>query len=160
MPGDEYDQSAWVSVRATRDRKLIWAVSDYDVEDPGWDLEITFSSDAGRSWKHVGSVQKPSYLALLDSLEMESRGRGWLSVYLDEAYNPGAKRGERLDKGYYMYYTSDGWRHWSGPRYSSRKPRNLHHSLLAPSYSAVSDSCSGMNELKVLMARMEATGKR
>jgi hypothetical protein len=123
------------------------------VESPGWALEITFSSDAGRSWAHVGSAQKPSYLALIESLQMETRRRGWLSVYLDDAY-------DRLARGYYIYHTSDGWRHCSGPRYSHRKPRNLHHFLLPPSFSTESDSYSGMHELSVLMARMEATGKR
>jgi hypothetical protein len=153
MSGEKYEQSAWVYAAATRDRKLIWAVSDWDVEGPGWDLEITFSSDAGRSWRHVGSVGKPSYLAMFESLQMETRRRGWLSMYLDDAYGA-------LAKGYYTYHTDDGWRHCSGHRYSRREPRNLHHSLLPPSYSDASESCSGLNELKALMAPMEATGRR
>jgi hypothetical protein len=160
MASEVYDRSVWVYAGATQDRKLIWAVSDSDVEGPGWDLELTFSSDAGRTWRHVGSVQKPSYLALLDSLQMETRERGWLSVYLDDEYYPGARRGQRLAKGYYVYYTHDGWRHWSSPRYSRRKPRVLRRVLRAPSYTAASEYSIGIDEFRALMARMEATPKR
>jgi len=161
MSSEVYDQSEWVYAGTTRERKLIWAVSDWDVEGPGWDLELTFSSDAGRSWRHLGSIQKPSYLALIDSLQMETRERGWLSVYLDDDYYPGARRSERLAKGYYIYHTRDGWRHWSNPRYSPRRPRVLRHARLRrPSYTAALLCGAGLNEIKDLMARMEATAKR
>jgi len=161
MSSDLYEQSAWVYVGATRDRSLIWAVSDWDVEAPGWDLEVTFSSDAGHSWRHVGSVGKPSYLAWLDSLQMETKASGWLSLYLDDDYYPGARRSERLARGFYVYHTRDGWRHSSGPRYSRRKPRVLRHArLLRPSYTAPLCCGSGINEIKDLLARMKAKRKR
>lgn len=154
MSSEVYDQSEWVYAGTTRERKLIWAVSDWDVEGPGWDLEVTFSSDAGRTWRHLGSIQKPSYLALIDSLQMETRERGWLSVYLDDDYS------ERLAKGYYIYHTRDGWRHWSTPRYSHQRPRFLRRArLLKPSYPAPLCCGGGINEIKDLMARMQVKPK-
>jgi len=160
MSSEVYEQSEWVYAGTSRDKKLIWAVSDWDVEGPGWDLELTFSSDAGRSWRHLGSIQKQSYLSLLDSLQMETLERGWLSVYLDDDYYRGAPRGQRLAKGYYIYHTSDGWRHWSNPRYSRRRPRVLRRArLLRPSYTAPLCCGGGINEIKDLMARMQATPK-
>ena len=152
MSDDAFDQSTWVYVGASRDRSLIWGVADVDVEDPGWDLEIVFSGDAGKSWTHIATVQKPIYLAWLHSFQMEPSGQGWLTVYLDDVYAYG--RGRRLTKGYYRYFSRDQGKHWSGPQFSRRKPGSGHQALIQPSFAASAESDGGMDELKVLMRRM------
>ena len=68
MDDDAFDQSTWVYAGATIDRKWTWGVIDDDVEGPGWDLNIVFSSDGGRSWRSIGTVTKPIYLAWFDCL--------------------------------------------------------------------------------------------
>ena len=160
MPDESFDQSTWVYVGATRDRKLMWAVTDVDVEDPGWDLEIVFSSNAGRSWEHIGTVTKPIYVALLDSFARGDSGKGSLTIYLDDGAFYGGRRSRQLARGYYTYYTYDGGRHWPGRRYSRQKPRLLPRALVQPSYVASRESNSGIDELKALMARLEVGRSR
>jgi hypothetical protein len=158
IPDETFSQSTWIYVGTTRDRRFIWSVIDVDVESPGWDLEITFSHDAGKSWTHIGTVHKPNYLALLDSFQIATTGKGWLTVHLDDACFSRGRGNKIVAKGYYTYYTSNGGRHWSAPRYSRVRLRTSHQVLITPSYSAVPGSISGIHQMKALMARMEGRG--
>jgi hypothetical protein len=155
MDDDAFDQSTWVYVGATIDRERIWGVIDMDVEDPGWDLNIVFSFDKGRSWRHIGTVTKPIYLAWFDSLWFGPSGRGRLTAYLPYAPYSNGRASSRLLRGYYTYYTHDLGRHWSGPRFSPRKPRRSQTSLVHPSYVSSAEGPFEIDQLKSLMARLE-----
>lgn len=106
-----FQQANWVHI--ARHESKVWGIVDIDVEGRGWTLEIVFSRDGGRSWRHVSSLKKPYFSAEFNSFRMGPKGRGSLTIYLDES-------GDRLHKrGYYVYSTSDWGQRWTRVHYSS-----------------------------------------
>ncbi|MGA9768190.1 MAG: hypothetical protein WBV94_04065 [Blastocatellia bacterium] len=101
------EQSDWVHVAATRDRKYAWGITQINVEGAGPTLEIVFSEDGGKSWAHVASIDKPVFLAAFSSFRMTSSGNGRLTVHLEDSSDP------KIEDGYYTYSTSDWGKSWT-----------------------------------------------
>jgi hypothetical protein len=106
-----FQQTNWVHV--ARHESKVWGIADADVEGRGWTLEVVFSRDGGRSWRHVGSLKKPYFTAEFNSFRMGPKGRGSLTIYLDDSADRSHKR------GYYVYSTRDWGQRWTGARYST-----------------------------------------
>jgi hypothetical protein len=91
----------------------VWGIVDIDVEGRGWTLEVVFSRDGGRSWRHVGSLKKPHFTAEFHSFRIGPGGRGSLTIHLGDGGDRSHKR------GYYVYSTRDWGQSWTRARYSS-----------------------------------------
>lgn len=104
-----FQQTNWVHV--ARYKSNVWGIVDTDVEGRGWTLEIVFSRDGGRSWRHVSSLKKPYFTAEFNAFRMGPKGRGSLTIYLDDS--EGTQK-----RGYYVYSTWDWGQRWTSAHYS------------------------------------------
>lgn len=111
--GDEcyFQQTNWVHV--ARHKSNVWGIVDTDVEGRGWTLEIVFSRNGGKSWRHVSSLKKPYFAAEFNSFRMGPKGKGSLTIYLDDS------DGWLHKRGYYVYSTWDWGQRWTRAHYSS-----------------------------------------
>lgn len=101
----------WWAVYESGDGSRIWAIAQWTREDPGDALEIVLSEDAGRTWRHVATVEKPWYLAELQSMSMDASGHGAIVMYIgaDSA-------GSEQSMGYWRSYTQDWGKSWTKPK--------------------------------------------
>lgn len=105
--------TSWDVAYRSLDGKRMWAIAEWHVEGPGETLEIVSSKDAGKTWRHIASIPKPSYMAGLHSFSMDDQGSGAVTIYLE------AEAGYR-DAGYYRSYTKDWGKTWTPPRLEQR----------------------------------------
>ena len=91
-------------------RKEFWGILDYQIEGPGWELIVIRSIDAGQNWRVMGQVKKVNFNALFHDLTMSPKGRGRLTIAMDE--NLGS-----VKPGLYHYRTKDWGRTWVAPEY-------------------------------------------
>lgn len=97
----------WQGVAFTQDRKHIWAVAQYDVEDPDWELHLYHSDDVGRTWEHWAAIKKPYYVSEFDGIEFAEDGSGQLWINAEET--------DAIPPGTYVFTTRDWGRHWTAP---------------------------------------------
>ena len=103
---DEANHATWVHAAASRGGASLWGIADTNVEAPGWSLLIVRSVDGGRTW-HEATLEKPYYMAELESLHVDESGEGAIVVHLDDDY------GTSLTPGRYTSRTRDGGATWS-----------------------------------------------
>jgi hypothetical protein len=113
---------AWVHVAQSLERPEIWALADWAIEDPGWELEVIHSGDGGKSWQHIGTIPKPYYLSEFVYFRMGPDGKGTV-VYKCDPVGGGA--------GFHRYRTADGGRTWSKSGYE-------------PDLLEAAESCEGL----------------
>jgi hypothetical protein len=99
----------WIHVAASREKPNIWAIAHWSSEGPGPEVEIIFSGDGGKTWRHIATVPKPNWLSELTCFRMGPDGHGTLVFRRNED--------EGGDIGFYRYQTSDGGKTWSKPEY-------------------------------------------
>lgn len=109
--GDLLQQSGWEYVGSTHDRTQMFAVLDNQIESPGWDLVILASSDGGRTWTLRSTLRKVCYYAGFHDFVMDRKGRGRLTILLNDDYH------DDITEGLYHYRTSDGGCTWTGPEH-------------------------------------------
>jgi hypothetical protein len=124
--GETFAQNGWCGVRAASDGRQISAVTDCRVESPGWELQFVLSQDCGRTFRHIGTLKKPCYMAGVSSFAMDERGNGEVSLELDEDYGPSTP--PLFPAGIYSYKTRDFGAHWEGPRFSKMPAVPVHRS--------------------------------
>ena len=117
----------WMDVRASYDRRHIWAIMDSVVESPGWELRVLHSADGGASWSLAAPLHKPYYLSGMHELRMRADGSGELVVlHLDGPRNVISD----VPEGYYTYFTKDWGDSWS------QEPVFTPDILVAPDFTA------------------------
>lgn len=136
LPADDYENSGWQFAGRAKSGKDVWAFAEFAVEGRGWNLETTYSADDGRTWRHISSLKKISYLAEFYSFTM-SGNKGQLTVQLSDGVDSSNK------DGYYTYATSNKGMTWSKtPKYSKTPPP------------------AGTNSIEKLSLAGEAIGRR
>lgn len=107
-----------VTVRwSSPDRCLValqWAV-----EDPGWELRLFASADAGETWRELAPVRKDGYLDCLRGLAFD----GSVGVVAFDPFDEGSPEGPKPP---YALATTDGGLTWR----RSPAPRILPHAAL------------------------------
>ena len=133
LPG-ELDGCTWVHAARSLSSPWIWAVAEFSIEGPGWELPILASDDGGATWFHLATVPKPYYLAEFESLRMRADGTGTLTMFLEDYGQIGDSGGRARDwweivrswrsdevppmpqrRGHYVWHTTDHGRTWTGP---------------------------------------------
>ncbi len=134
---ENYENSSWQFAGRTKTGKDVWAFAEFAVEGRGWDLETAYSADDGRTWKHIGSLKKISYLAEFHSFTM-SGGKGQLTVQFSYGDDSSDK------DGYYTYTTTNKGMTWSKPKYSETPPPEGKNSIekLSLAGEAIGRRCS------------------
>lgn len=113
---DQYENAGWEYAGRSKSTSEVWAVAQFGHGDIGENLEIAYSLNDGRTWKHLRSLKKISRYARFESFYMED-GKGSLTISLQDGPDP-----EHQD-GYYTYTTTNGGSTWSKiPRYSQVAP--------------------------------------
>lgn len=107
---EDLSQNGWVGVSAASDCRQLAAVADCRVEAPGWELTFLLSRDYGQKFQIMGKLKKPYYMAQVSGFAMDERGRGDLTITLDDDY------GASVTPGVYRYETHDFGASWEGPR--------------------------------------------
>lgn len=113
---DQYENASWEYAGRASSRPRVWAIAQFGRAGLGPNLEIAYSLDDGRTWRHR-SLQKISRFATFSSFSMADNGSGALTIHLENDLDSD-HRG-----GYYTYTTTDGGRTWSRtPRHSQAAP--------------------------------------
>lgn len=134
---DNFFNNKWRFVGKAKTGKDIWALTEYEMTGYGPNLEIIHSKDDGRTWKHIGTLEKISYLAGLHSFTMQN-DKGQLTIEWSSG-------GEPNQKGFYTYTTADKGKTWSKPKYSKTPPPEGSSSLekIAISDEVIGRQCMG-----------------
>lgn len=114
---EQYENAGWEYAARSKNKPEIWAIAQFGRGDIGPDLEIAYSLNDGRIWRHLHSLTKISRFARFESFSMARNRKGSLTIRLEDSPEP-----EHRD-GYYTYTTTNGGRTWSKiPRYSQTAP--------------------------------------
>jgi hypothetical protein len=113
---ENYLQASWQYAGRVKGKSDVWAIAQFGQGDIGPDLEIAHSLNGGRTWKHH-SLPKNSRFSTFQSFSMDSRGRGSLTIQLEDNME------QEQQGGYYTYQTRNNGGTWSRtPRYSKTAP--------------------------------------
>jgi hypothetical protein len=125
---DGFYHFKWAHVAAAPEKGYLWGFLEWTIEGPGHEIPVVFSDDGGKTWRHVASIKKPSYLAWFHSFKMGPNGKGTVEMLLDGPPFPEIRR-------MFTYVTSDWGRTWK----RSGRPKV---SVLGDVYSSPHNDCS------------------
>ena len=117
LPRANYTFASWEYAGRSKSKPAVWAIAQFGRAGLGPDLEIAYSANDGRTWRHQHSLPKISRFAVFESFTMARNGQGSLTIRLQDSPEP-----EHRD-GYYTYTTINSGRSWSKkPTYSQTAP--------------------------------------
>ena len=127
LPRANYTFAGWEYAGSSKSKPQLWAIAQFGRAGLGPDLEIAYSGNDGRTWRHLHSLVKISRFAVFESFSMASNGRGSLTIRLQDNPEP-----EHRD-GYYTYTTTNNGRSWNkNPAYSQTAPTAPANASLEP----------------------------
>ena len=122
---ENYEDVGWEYAGRSKNTRQVWAIAQFARAGYGPDLEIAYSIDDGRSWRHFHSLRKVSRFALFHDFSMDKNGKGSLTIRLQDSPE------DKFKDGFYTYTTVDAGRSWTNrPRYSATAPPSMQNNSL------------------------------